>query len=188
MIPTIICIVGIIIIIIVLVIFMVNLYNRLIALDIIIQKEYSNIDIELKKRSDLIPNLVEIVKGYMKHEQDTLTKLVETRNKIIDAKDKQTINDADREVSQLLKSVFALAENYPDLKASANFIQLQEEINKVEEDLSISRKKYNQSVLNYNNKYMIFPTKMFASILGFKKQEYFKITEEEKEMPNIKFD
>ena len=167
---------------------MVVLYNKLIKLNVIIEKEYSNIDIDLKKRSDLIPKLVEVVKAYMEHEQETLTKLVESRNRVVDAKDKKEINDANNEVSSLLKDVFALAENYPDLKASSNFLQLQEEINHVEEDLSESRKNYNKSVLDFNNKYMVFPTKLFASILGFKKQEYFKISEEEKEMPEIDFD
>jgi LemA protein len=167
---------------------MIVLYNKLIKLNIIIEKEYSNIDIDLKKRSDLIPKLVEVVKAYMEHEQDTLTKLVESRNKVVDAKDKKEINEANNEVSSLLKDIFALAENYPDLKASSNFLQLQEEINHIEEDLSESRKNYNKSILEFNNKYMVFPTKIFASILGFKKQEYFKITEEEKEMPEIDFD
>ena len=123
----------------------------------------------------------------MEHEQDTLTKLVETRNKIIDAKDKQEINSADNEVSALLKYVFALAENYPDLKASTNFLQLQDEINNIESELLETRQKYNESVLAFNNKYMVFPTKFFAGILGFKKQEYFKILEQEKEVPSIDF-
>ena len=98
-------------------IYMIYLYNKLIKLEIIIQKEYSNIDIDLKKRSDLIPKLVEVVKAYMEHEQETLQKLVESRNKVIEAKDKKEINEADNEVSSNLKEILALAENYPDLKA-----------------------------------------------------------------------
>ena len=182
-----ICIILISLIIIGLIIYMIYLYNKLIKLDVIIQKEYSNIDISLKKRSDLIPKLVDVVKAYMVHEQETLTKLVETRNKIIDAKDKHEITDADQKVSTLLSDIFALAENYPDLKASTNFLQLQDEINNIEIDLSDARQKYNQSVLNFNNKYMDFPTKLISSILGFKKQDYFKISEQEKEVPEIDF-
>ena len=169
-------------------IYMIYLYNKLIKLEIIIQKEYSNIDIDLKKRSDLIPKLVEVVKAYMEHEQETLQKLVESRNKVIEAKDKKEINEADNEVSSNLKEILALAENYPDLKASTNFLQLQEEINNIEETLSESRKRYKKGILNFNNHYLIYPTRIFASILGFKKQEYFKVNEEEKEVPEINFD
>jgi LemA protein len=124
----------------------------------------------------------------MNHEQETLNQLIETRNKVIDAKTKQELNNASEEVSQTLKNIFALAENYPVLKASTNFLQLQEEINHIEDDLSTRRETYNKTVLEFNNKYMMYPTKIFASILGFKQQEYFKISEEEKEIPEIKFD
>ena len=169
-------------------IYMVYLYNKLIKLEIIIQKEYSNIDIDLKKRSDLIPKLVEVVKAYMGHEQETLKKLIDSRNKLIDAKEKKEINEADNEVSSNLKEIFALAENYPDLKSSTNFLQLQEEINNIEETLSESRKRYNKGILNFNNHYLIYPTRIFARILGFKKQEYFQAKEEEKKVPEINFD
>lgn len=178
----------VIILIVSLIAYMVSIYNELIKLETKIQNDYSNIDVDLKKRNDLIPQLVEIVKGYMSHEQDLLVKLVESRNGIIESKNKEELNKADNEVSSLLKNIFALAENYPDLKASTNFLQLQEELRQVEESLTTSRKKYNSSILNYNNAYLMFPTRIFAFILGFKKQEYFKIEELEKEMPKISFE
>ena len=186
--PLIVIILFLVFLLIALIIYMISLYNKLSVMNINILKEYSNIDIDLKKRSDLIPKLVDVIKGYMEHEQSTLNQLIETRNKLIDSNTKEQLNEADREVSQILKNIFALAENYPDLKASANFIQLQEEINHIEDDIATRREMYNRAVQIYNNKYMMFPTKIFASILGFKQQEYFKISEEEKEMPEIKFD
>ena len=157
-------------------------HNKLINLENEIKKEYLNIDINLKKRSDLIPNLVDVVNKHMKHEKELLTKLVETRNKVIEAKTEQEIINYDHELSKLLKNVLLIAENHPNLKLSSNFLQLQNELLNVEESLLSARKKYNQSILDYDNKNKLFPIKLFTTLLGLKKYEYFKISNEEKEI------
>jgi len=170
---------------IILILYLVLLHNKLVKLNLDIKKEYSNLDISLMKRSDLITKLVETVKAYMKHEKDLLTKIVELRYKAVDLKDKKEFFKTENEISKLLGEVLIVAENYPDLKASDNFINLQNELSRVEEDLSNSRKLYNDAVLKYNNVYMMFPTKIFALIIGYKKQEFYEVEEEAKQMPKI---
>lgn len=170
----------------ILVIYLILLHNKLVKLDLDIKKEYSNLDISLVKRSDLITKLVETVKAYMEHEKDLLTKIVELRYKAVDLKDKNEFFKTENEISKLLNEVLIIAEDYPDLKASDNFINLQNELSRVEEDLSNSRKLYNDAVLKYNNVYLMFPTKIFARLIGYKKQEFFEVVEEEKQMPEIK--
>lgn len=170
---------------IVLIVYLILLHNKLVKLDQNIKKEYSNLDISLIKRSDLITKLVETVKAYMEHEKDLLTKIVELRYKAVDLKDKKEFFKTENEISEILKEVLIVAESYPDLKASDNFINLQNELARVEEDLSNSRKLYNDAVLKYNNVYLMFPTKFFARIIGYKKQEFFEVDEESKQMPKI---
>lgn len=180
--------ITIVIVIILLVLYLILTHNKLTKLENEIKKEYSNIDINLKKRSDLIPNLVDVIKKYMEHEKNLLKKLVETRNNLIEAKTEQEVISYDQELTTTLKSILLIAENYPDLKASSNFLQLHQELSNVEESLSTTRKEYNKSILNYNNKYELFPNKLIAPILGFKKYEYFEIKDDKKEKPEINFD
>lgn len=174
-----------VVLLILLIVYLILLHNKLVKLEINIKKEYSNLDISLVKRSDLITKLVETVKAYMEHEKDLLTKIVELRYKAVDLKDEKEFFKAENEISKLLKEVLIIAENYPDLKASDNFINLQNELSRVEEDLANSRKLYNDAVLKYNNVYMIFPTKIFARLIGYKKHEFYEVEEQEKEMPEI---
>lgn len=169
---------------IILIIYLIKLNNNLAKLEIEVKKEYSNIDVALKKRSDLIPKLVDTIKGYMQHEQTLLTELVKIRNT---SNSEKELIENDQKLTSLLNNVFLLAENYPDLKSSSNFMQLQEELGIIEEDIANSRIAYNKAVLKYNNIYMLFPTKIFARIIGFSNHEYFKVKEEDKDMPEIKF-
>lgn len=173
----------ILLLIIILIIYLVRLHNRLIKLEIEVKKEYSNIDISLKKRYDLIPKIVDSVKGYIKHEQTLLTDLTKIRK----GENEQELIASDIQTTSLLRNLFLVAENYPDLKATNNFMQLQEQLAKVEEEIAKEREYYNRAVLNYNNDYLLLPTKFFATIIGFRKHEYFKISDEEKDMPEIKF-
>ncbi|MBQ7105082.1 MAG: LemA family protein [Bacilli bacterium] len=170
------------ILLVVLTIYLIRLNNNLAKLEVTIKKEYSNIDVSLKKRADLIPKLVDSVKAYMKHENDLLTEITKIR---MDYKNEKELMDIDEKTTSLLKNIFMLAENYPDLKASSNFLKLQEELSNVDEDIAHSRITFNKSVLNYNNVYLMFPTRIFAKIMGFKKHEFFKVNEEERNMPNL---
>ena len=163
--------------------YLIKLHNKLIKLEIEVKKEYSNIDVSLKKRSDLIPKIVDTVKGYIKHEQNLLTELTKIRK----GENEKELIASDIETTSLLKDLFAVVENYPDLKASTNFMHLQDELTKIEIELSNTREIYNKAVLNYNNEYLIIPAKFFASLLGFKKHEYFEISDKERDMPEIKF-
>jgi len=181
-----ICIIFIIILILLLTIYVIKLHNKLAKLEINIKKEYSNIDVSLKKRSDLITKLVDTVKSYMKHEKDVLTDLIELRNKCFDLKEESKLLDIDLKISHLLNKILVLAENYPDLQSSNNFMHLQNELQTMEEDIAQTRILYNKTINIYNNICTTYPNKIFASLLGYKKYEYYPILTEEKEMPEIK--
>lgn len=170
------------ILLIILTIYLIKLNNNLAKLEINIKKEYSNIDVVLKKRADLIPKLVETVKAYTKHESDLLTEITKIRTNYKNIKE---LNESDIQTEKLLKSIFMLAEDYPDLKSSSNFLKLQEELSKIDEEISNHKILYNKSILKYNNVYLMFPTRIFSRILGFKKYEFLKIKEEERNMPNL---
>ncbi|MEM5835157.1 MAG: LemA family protein [Candidatus Aenigmatarchaeota archaeon] len=182
-------ILGIVItlIIISIVIWFVTIYNSLIRLRNNINKAWSNIDVILKQRNDELPKLLETCKGYMKYEKELLEKLTELRtrwNLSNTLKEKAKISD---EISTALKTLFAVAENYPDLKANKNFLQLQERISGLENELADRREFYNDSVNNYNIRIQSIPDKFIARILGYKPIDLFKATEEEKKDVEIKF-
>ena len=185
--PTLI-IIGVIII---LAIAVIGMYNALIKLKNRVDEAWSDIDVQLKRRYDLIPNLVETVKGYAAHEKETLEKVVQARNQAMatqfggDAK-KQV--EAENALSSTLKSIFALSENYPDLKANTNFIELQRELSDTENKIQAARRFYNGNVRDFNTKLEVFPTNIMAGMLGFKSREYFEIeNKEEKENLKVKF-
>jgi LemA protein len=175
-------------IIVVLVLFGVFMYNGLIRSRNQVENAWSQIDVQLKRRIDLIPNLVETVKGYAAHEKDTLDAVIKARNAAMAAPaDPHAQAAADNQMTGALRQLFALSEAYPDLKANQNFLALQEELSATEGRVAYSRQFYNDSVLNYNNKIQAFPTVIFANMLKFGKREYFEADEAAREVPKIGF-
>lgn len=164
------------------------LFNGLIRLKNRVSEAWSDIDVQLKRRYDLIPNLMETVKGYMQHEEGVLTKVTEARNMAMSATGTEAKGKAENALSETLKSLFAVAENYPDLKASQNFLQLQDEISDTENKIQASRRFYNGNVRDFNTKIQVFPNNMIANSLGFKAFEFFEVgNEKERENVQVKF-
>jgi len=162
-------------------------YNSLIVAKTRIEESWSGIDVQLKRRSDLIPNLVEAVKAYAKHEKDIFREVSEARSAMLGAKSPNEKASADNALSGALKSLFAIAENYPDLKASENFKELQDELSDTENKIAYSRQFYNSNVLDFNTKLKVFPTVLIANFLKFKEAEFFKAEEADKKEVNVKF-
>jgi len=174
----------------VVIIVLVVMYNGLVQAKNSVKNAWSQIDVQLKRRHDLIPNLVETVKGYMKHERETLESVTKARQQAVDLSNASVADRAKIEnfLSQTLKSLFALSENYPDLKANQNFLGLQEEITTTENRVSFSRQAYNDEVLNLNNKTEMFPTNIIAGMFNFEQAEFFEIEDiTEKEVPKVQF-
>jgi len=172
----------------IIIITIIGIYNSLIRLKNRVKEAWSDIDIQLKRRYDLIPNLIETVKGYAKHEKETLEKVIKARNLAMNAQssgDTKTKANAENILSGTLKSIFALSESYPDLKANQNFLELQRELSDTENKIQASRRFYNNNVKDFNTKIEIFPTNIFAGILNFKKKDFFEISNK-KEKENIK--
>lgn len=151
-----------------------GMYNGLVKTNVRAEEAWSDITVQLKRRMDLIPNLVSTVKGYAKHEAETLQKVVEQRSNAIGGSVKET-EQTENMLSGALKSLFAVAESYPDLKANQNYLQLQEELVDTEDKIQASRRFYNGAVTALNTKIQMFPTNIFAGMLGFKKREFFEI-------------
>ena len=166
-----------------------GVYNSLVALRNQVQNSRAQIDVQLKRRHDLIPNLLEAVKGYMAHEANTLENIVKLRQQAINVtgSDAKVVAEVENQLSSALKSLFALSENYPDLKASQNFSQFQEELASTENKISFARQFYNDSVLNYNNKIQMFPSNIIAGIFNFTQTSFFEASDDEKENPQVKF-
>ena len=177
-------------IIVILVIILAGSYNGLVQLRNRVKNAWAQIDVQLKRRFDLIPNLVETVKGYMTHEREALEAVTQARAGVAKA---GTAGAAERGraegmLEQALGRLFAVAEAYPDLKANQNFLALQEELTSTENKISFARQYYNDSVLQYNNKTQMFPTNIIAGMFGFKQGEFFEVTEaEQREAPKVKF-
>ncbi|MFZ4810783.1 MAG: LemA family protein [Ilumatobacteraceae bacterium] len=164
------------------------IYNGLIRSRNQVENAWSQIDVQLKRRIDLIPNLVETVKGYAAHEKETLDAVIQARNQAIAAPgDPHAQANADNVLTGALRQVFALSEAYPDLKANQNFLALQEELTATEGRVAYARQFYNDSVLTYNNKIQQFPSVVFASMLKFEKKEYFEADEAAKTVPDVSF-
>ena len=157
----------------------VGMYNSLVQLRNKADNAWSQIDVQLQRRFDLIPNLVEAVKGYMTHEQDTLAKVTELRTSWANASTVNEKAELDNQLSGALKTIMAVSEAYPDLKANTNFAELQEELRSTEDKIGYSRQFYNDSVTMYNTKLQAIPTNIIAGICGFKEKELFKTTSEE---------
>jgi len=181
-------IVGVIVILIIVV--LIATYNKLVRLRNQVKNAWAQIDVQLKRRHDLIPNLIETVKGYMKHERETLEAITKARNLAQQAASSGpgARAKAETELSSALGRLLAVVENYPDLKANQNFLALQEELTSTENKLSFSRQYYNDSVLSYNNRTQMFPSNIVASMTGFKASEFFEVSvAEEREAPKVSF-
>jgi len=163
-------------------------YNKIVVLSNRIDNAWSQIDVQLKKRADLVPNLVETVKGYMKHEKDAIKMVTKARENMMKAGNIKAKAKADGELTKALKTIFAIAENYPKLRASENFKLLQEQLEGVESKIAYSRQFYNDSVLNFNNSITTIPGKWFAGIARKSKaREFFEIKEIERKAVKVKF-
>lgn len=180
-------IIVIIVVLVLLVLYVISTYNKLVNSKNKVENQFSQVDIQLKRRADLIPNLVETVKGYTKHEEGTFTKVVEARNKALSANSINEKIEANNELSSALSKLLMLSEAYPDLKANENFLSLQNDLKETEDKITYSRQFYNDSAMDFNNIVEMFPSNTIASIFKFKKFEYFKIDEKEKETPKVKF-
>jgi LemA protein len=166
----------------------VGAYNGLIRLRNQLENAWAQIDVQLKRRHDLIPNLVETVKGYAKHESGTFEKVTQARNMAINAKTVGDRAEAENVLTGALKSLFAVAEAYPDLKANQNFLALQEELTSTENKISFSRQFYNDSVMTYNTHIQVFPTNLIATMFNFGHRDFFEVkAEEEREAPKVQF-
>ena len=183
--------IGIIILVVVVLLvlgFVVSTYNSLVTLRNRVKDQASQIDIQLKRRFDLIPNLLECVKGYMKHEKETLEEIVKARNTYTSATTMEDQVNADSELTKAMTKLFALAEAYPELKANENFVNLQAELSGTEDKVATARQFYSDTVLLYNNKIQMFPSNLVAGIFGFKEEKFFEATTAEKENVQVKFD
>mgnify|MGYP000687678877 CR=1 FL=1 len=163
------------------------LYNRLVVLRNKKDNEWAQIDVQLKRRADLIPNLVETVKGYAKHESSTFEEVIQARNSLVSAKTPEEEIKKNNELTNAISKLFALAENYPDLKANQNFLSLQNDLKETEDKISMARQFYNDTVLTYNNQVEMVPTNIIASMFGFKKAAFFEVDESEKSVPKVSF-
>jgi len=162
-------------------------YNSLVTAKVRIAEALSQIDVQLKRRTDLIPNLVETVKGYAKHEKEVFENVTKARASLMQANTTQEKAQANNFLSDTLKSLFAVAENYPNLKASENFTGLQEELSDTENKIAYARQFYNSNVMDYNTKIQVFPSSLFANMLHFQKADFFTADDKDKEPVKVSF-
>lgn len=162
-------------------------YNGLIRKKMKVENSWGQIDVQLQRRFDLIPNLVETVKGYTKHESETLENVVKARNTYMSATLPEDQMKADGELTKAISKLFALAENYPDLKANTNFTDLQNQLNETENKIAMSRQFYNDIVMQYNNKVEMVPSNIIANMFHFKKETFFEADKTERENVQVKF-
>jgi LemA protein len=162
-------------------------YNGLVRLRVQSQNAWSDIDVQLKRRHDLVPNLVETVKGYAAHEQGTLQQVIQARNQAMAATTPHDREAAEGALSGALRQLFALSEAYPDLKANQNFLQLQDQLGSIEEDLANARRYYNAVVRDFNAQIMMFPTTLIAGAMGFRSLEFFEAEDRERDVVAVKF-
>jgi LemA protein len=166
---------------------LIMVYNGLVKQRVLVDEAWSGIDVQLKRRYDLIPNLVETVKGYAKHEKKLFEKVTELRTSAMGAKGIEEKGKIEGELTNTIKSLFAVAENYPELKANENFMKLQDELSVIEEEVQGSRRYYNGAVRDFNMKLQVFPTSLIGGMLGFKVREFFAASEEEKKAVKVDF-
>ena len=170
-----------------LLIIVISIYNGLVRLRNQVKNAWAQIDVQLKRRNDLIPNLIETVKGYAKHEKTVFENVTKARTAVMNASGVEDKAAASNQLSGTLKSLFAVAENYPQLKANENFLQLQEELTGTENKIAYSRQHFNDMVMRFNTRIELFPNNIFANMLNFKQEEMFKTDDEEKKNVKVKF-
>ena len=176
-----------VIIVIVILLIIVFLYNGLVGKKNKVRNSWGQIDVQLKRRFDLIPNLVEIVKGYSSHERSTFEGVTSARTKYLSSTTPEAMMKANGELTTVLGKLFAVAEAYPELKSNINFLELQEELSKTEDKIGYARQFYNDVVMEYNNAVQMFPSSIVARLCSFKEESSFNIDEDEKTVPQIKF-
>lgn len=179
--------IAIVVVLIIITIFLIPTYNSLVNLEETVNSSWAQVENQLKRRADLIPNLVSTVKGYAGHEKEVLTEITNARSKINEANTPQEYAEADQEMNKALSNLNVVVENYPELKANENFKSLQIQIEGTENRISTERMRYNDSVEKYNIKLRRFPTNILANIFGFNRKEYFKINDEESKVPEVNF-
>ncbi len=177
----------IIAVLVVLLLWVIGCYNGLVQARLKLQNQFAQIDVQLKKRFDLIPNLVETIKGYTKHESETLENVVKARNTYLSATTPEDKMAANKEITNAMTKLFALSESYPDLKANTNFIEMQNTLKETEDKIAYARQFYNDAVMKYNNKVQTIPTNIVASIFGFKTEKFLEATETERENVKVQF-
>jgi len=174
--------------IVVLALFVIGIYNALVRLRNQVDNAWSQIDVQLKRRHDLIPNLVETAKGYMKHERETFEAITQARSQAMGAKNVAETAKAEGQLADALSKFMLVVENYPDLKANQNFLALQEELTSTENKIAFSRQNYNDQVLFYNNKIQMFPSNIIAGMFSFAKRDFFEVeSEAERRAPKVSF-
>jgi LemA protein len=171
----------------IIVLFLWATYNGLITAKMRVKEAFSQIDIQLKRRTDLIPNLIETVKGYAKHEKELFEKVTEARSALMKATGVQKKAEANNMLTETVKSLFAVSENYPTLRASENFKSLQDELSDTENKIAYSRQFYNSNVLDFNTKIAVFPSNLIAQLFHFSDAEFFAATEDEKKAVKVSF-
>lgn len=162
-------------------------YNKLVKLDNEVDNAFAQVQVVVKRRADLIPNLVETVKGYASHEEETLTKITEARSQVNNASNPEELAQADANLTEQIRNLNVSVEAYPELKANQNFLDLQAQLEGTENRISTERRRYNESVKEYNETVRSFPMNLFAGIMGFDKKQYFEAAPNEQDAPDVKF-
>ena len=181
-------IVGVILVILLFVVVFASSYNSMVNLSENVDSKYADISVQLKRRADLIPNLINTIKGYMEHEEKIIDSITEARANLVNAKTIEEQMKANDELSLTLNSLNVIVENYPDLKSNTSFIQLQDELAGTENRIAVCRNDYNDAVKDYNLAIKSFPKNLIARMFGFSKKDYFEISAADEEVPNVSFD
>lgn len=171
----------------ILVVWCISAYNKLVSFSVRVDNGWAQIDVQLKKRIDLIPNLVETVKGYAAHEKSTLSEVTKWRSAAMNSKTPEEAMENNAKLSKAVFNLFATAEQYPDLKANQNFLDLQGQLREIEGKIAMSRQFYNDTAMKYNEYVMHFPSNLIASIFHFERRKYFKVEEADRAVPQVKF-
>ena len=180
--------ISVIAIVAIIVIFLVGSYNGLVKKSEAVDTNLSNLDVMLQRRAYLIPNLVSTVKGYTSHETEIIDSITDARTKLMNANSVEEKSNANNELSSSLNALMVVVENYPDLKASQNFIQLSDELSGTENRIAVARKDYNDAVKDYNLKVKTFPGNILAGMFGFEQKQYFEANESSREVPSVNFE
>ncbi len=176
------------IVVVVIIVLVAAMYNKLVRLRLLVKEGFSGIDVQLKRRHDLVPNIVQTVKGYSSHEKELFERVTELRSKLSGQNFHDQMQQSESELSASLRNIFVLAEAYPELKADKNFLSLQEDLTQIEDQLQLARRYYNGTVRNYNTAVESFPNNILAGIFGFKKEAFFKVQlSSERDAPDVKF-